>query len=175
VRHKPFLLRRDLGVRGMLARAPVSCLVTALTLTLIACAEEESASPNAEGPSSVLPTASPVAWMPVPATYPPAEMPVQEDFGLTEWSRGLARSLEEMSAWHSTIIVGQGVGVDVGYPWADFVIAHFFGPGGETPPPGHPKADSETPDPSGPHWASHLQLPGRGSVRDQVGWLEAGR
>jgi hypothetical protein len=111
-----------------------------------ASAEASISQPEADAPAEAS-ISEPGADAPT-VIYPPAD--IVERVGSVEALWGSAKSLVTMAEAHNTVMIGRVVAVEVGYPLSGFILSHFGESGGETPPPGHPKAASSvTPDPSG--------------------------
>ncbi len=142
------LIGIQLGFLGTLKRVLAG---TVLSLSVIACGgDEEDGLSGSSTPQPELTTPSLDPEISNAAVYPPDGI-TRETMGSTgHWAVNQAESLEVFTDSHDAIIIGRATSVDVGYPLAGFILNHFGTDSKETPPPGHPKAEtSVTPDSSG--------------------------
>jgi hypothetical protein len=115
-------------------------VLLALISVVSACRGDETEVPPENGSGAPMASAA-VTLAPsqdsVVVTYPPPDITRYAYPSTTDWA---AASFENMARHSSAILIARGLSVDIGFPYADFIVAHFTLPEGETPPPGNLKA-----------------------------------
>jgi hypothetical protein len=128
----------------MLARLLVVSFITVLAVGVASCKDERTDDPplDERGSSSPLPVPT-KETNPTTVTYPPDGIPRQTS-DMNDYNPFIADSLEQLTGFFDTIIVGKPLTVEAGFPYAAFFINHLQAP----TCPAEPKCSDATPDPT---------------------------